>query len=84
MNSLSVKAKCQIGQLKSLKQIASLKANLTMKVKFKAQVFEIVQDLQRINTQLKFEGNIPTVQKLLHSQGVTQNFQRELCGIPFS
>ena len=23
--------------------------------------------------QLKFEGKIPTVQKLLHSQGITQN-----------
>ena len=35
--------------------------------------FQIVQDLKRINTQLKFVGKIPTVQKLLHSQGITQN-----------
>ena len=27
-----------------------------------------------INTQIKFEGKIPMVQKLLHSQGITQNF----------
>ena len=26
-----------------------------------------------VNTQLKFEGKIPTVQKLLPSQGITQN-----------
>ena len=26
-----------------------------------------------INTPIKFEGKIPTVQKLLHSQGITQN-----------
>ena len=25
------------------------------------------------NTHLKFEAKIPTVQKLLHSQGITQN-----------
>ena len=28
-----------------------------------------------INTQLKFEGKIPTVQKLLHSHGIKQHFQ---------
>ena len=28
-----------------------------------------------INTQLKFEGKIPMVQKLLHSQGITLNFK---------
>ena len=28
-----------------------------------------------INTQLKFEGKIPTVQKLLYSQGITINFK---------
>ena len=27
-----------------------------------------------INTQLKFEGKISTVQKLLYSLGITQNF----------
>ena len=69
------KGKFQIGQYKSLnKYFASLKANLTLKVKVKVISFEIVQDLQIINTQLKFEGKIPTVQKLLHSQGITQNF----------
>ena len=26
-----------------------------------------------INTQLKFEGKIPKVQKLLHSQGITKH-----------
>ena len=28
-----------------------------------------------IYRQLKFEGKIPTVQKLCHSQGITQNFE---------
>ena len=28
-----------------------------------------------IKTQLKFEGKIPTVQKLLYSQGITQDFR---------
>ena len=27
------------------------------------------------NTQLKFEGKIPTAQKLLHSRGITQIFK---------
>ena len=27
-----------------------------------------------INTHLKFEGKIPTVQNLLHLQGITQKF----------
>ena len=70
---LKVMTKFQIGQFKSLKQIfASLKANLTLKVKVTS--FNTVQDLYMIITQLKFEGKILMVQKLLHSQGVTQNF----------
>ena len=28
-----------------------------------------------INTHLKFQGKIPTVQKLLHSKGIAQNFE---------
>ena len=31
-----------------------------------------------INTQLKFEGKIPTFQKLLQSQGITQSFKANL------
>ena len=38
------------------------------------QVFRIVQDLQMNNKHLKFEGKISAVQKLLNSQGITQNF----------
>ena len=53
----------------------SLKASLTLKVKVRIFKKILVQNLQMINIQLKFEGKIPTVQKLLHSQGITQNVQ---------
>ena len=53
----------------------SFKANLTLKVKVKVTSFRIVQDLLMINTQLKLESKISMIQKLLHSQGITQNFK---------
>ena len=55
MKSFSVKAKFQIGQFQSLKQIF---CKFEGQFDTEGQVFEIVQDLKMINTQLKFEGKI--------------------------
>ena len=70
MNSLCEKVKLQKGQFKSLKQIfCKFKGQFDLEwSRSRSQIFRIVQDLKMINTQLKFEGEIPTVQKLLHSQ----------------
>ena len=65
-----------MGQIKSLKQIFSkFVGHFDLEGQGQGhKFFRTAQDLLMINTQLKFEGKIPTVQKLLHSQGITQNF----------
>ena len=64
-----------MGQCKSLKQIFS-KFVYHFDLEGQGYIFfRIIQDLYKmINTQLKFEGKIPTVQKLLHSQEITPIF----------
>ena len=74
MNSLSVKAKFQMGQFESLKQIFfKFEGQFYLEgSRSRSQDFRIVKDLWMINTQVKFKGKIAMVQTLLPSQGINK------------
>ena len=46
---------------------------ISLKVKVKVKSFKIVQNLYMINTQLKFEGKIPTAQNVV---AFTRNYTK--------
>ena len=75
MNSLSVKSKFQIGQFKSLKQIfCKFQGQLDLEGQGPCHKFlKYARHLDDQYTVLK--AKFITVQKLLHLQGITQNFQ---------
>ena len=59
---------------KSHQQVAFCARSDSLLLLSRSQFFRIVEDLWMNNTQLKFEGKIPMIQKLLHSQEITQYF----------
>ena len=76
MNSLSIKAKFQIDQCKSLKQIFyKFGGQFDLEVKVKVTIFETVQEVQMINTYLQFEGKIHYGSKII---AVTRNYTKFL------
>ena len=74
MNSLSEKEKLEIGQLKSIKQIFS-KFESQFDLEGQGQGQKFLKSPKPLDDQYtaQLKGKIPRVEKLLHSQGISQN-----------